>query len=181
MNESEIDEVYLDSKFSFQINGLDDEKFQLLLNYILENYSESFEAKKITDFTKVISSLFGSELDCLNLFRQFIYLINKAVYNRLSKKFKYDLSTLGFTEGKIERIVESIRPFLERINEIKENRESKNKKFYIRDFEIKTEMPVYNSEYNINKNSICFNEDANKQNIFVKFNYDIDEHEENFL
>ncbi len=164
MNETEIDAVYLDGKFVMTVNSIDEENFDLVIKFVLENYEETIEANLLASVERVIKSLITQDHDSLNLYRQFKYLVNKAVYNRLSKKFKNDILAIGIQEDKIDKIIELVRVYIDNISKGGVERNT------IKDFEIKTQMPVYKSEYNLKKNNISPNEDVNKQNVLIKFN-----------
>jgi hypothetical protein len=121
MNEYEIDQNYLDNEFVNIINIMENEKFAELINLFLENYENSLSHERLTYYTKIISSSI-LDIDSHKLMRQIKYLINKGVYNRLSKKFKNDLLQLLLDEEKIDTLIEIERFHLDKIRKIKMTR-----------------------------------------------------------
>jgi hypothetical protein len=172
MNELEIDQTYLDENFIRSVNFLDDEKFSQFINYLLENYEDDTDQNKISIYSKIISSLFGGQLipDENHFYRQIKYLVNKGVYNRVSKKFKNDLLSLEISETKIEIVVEAIKPHLEKIYNLNKIKDQISTNLIVTDFEIKTEMPVSTSKYEMINEVGSLNEDTKKQNVILKFN-----------
>lgn len=168
MNEVEIDQTYLDESFINLINNLENEKLAGIVNYILENFESSFDQEKLANFTKVITAL-CLDVDSNKFLRQLRYLINKGTYNRLFKKFKNDLLSINLSEEKIDLMIDIQRNYLEKINQINKKEKSKigNSNYTIlKDFEVKTEMPVFNTNYKI-KNEKSMNNDIKKQNLIL--------------
>lgn len=174
MNEIEIDKEYIDEIFINRLNSLDDEKFNYIINYTLENYQIDSNHEQIAYFCKIIATLFGNEIDSLHFLRQIKYLVNKGSYNRLTKKFKNDLLLLNMNENKIDNLIEIQKNYFEKINEINKRENSDN--YLVEDFSVKTLMPVHTTNYNLkNNDKNILNEDLKKQNILIKL--DIKDHE----
>ncbi len=169
MNENEIGSIYLDEAFVKKINNCDLERLSSVLNYMLENYKDEVNSEYLNKMNKAVSSLLTSESDSNNFSRQLKYLINWAVYSRISKKFKNDLLALNFENRAIELICSSVREYLEEINNQNKINDLKNNSFIIKDFEIKTEMPIIQTKYEI-KNNSDKNEDLKKQKLLLKLN-----------
>jgi hypothetical protein len=161
MEEVEIDSLYLDGDFIYKLNDLGVEKLSGLVNAVLDIYEEDLNNEKLTYITKVISNLIGQDIDGLDFFRKLRYLIKKGVYNRWSKKFKSDLLELGFAEGGVDNVIESAKEYLDKLNEV--SRKQNTPDSYIKDFELTTEMPIYNN--NLNHQEL---NDTKKQNIVLK-------------
>jgi hypothetical protein len=171
MNDLEIDKIYLDSNFVYLINNCEIDRLQTFFNFALENYSVENDQSKINSIQNIISALFGNDIESNNIYRQVKYLINKGCYNRLLKKFKNDLINLEFKESRVELILESIKNHYERIVELQKKDELNNYQSII-NFEIKTEMPVMNTNFKITNDDGDFNKDLKKQNILMKFQLD---------
>lgn len=178
MNDIEIDKNYFDLNFINIINNCEIERLQSFMNYMLENYSVDNDASDINAIQNIISSLFGNEFDANHFYRQMKYLINKGCYNRLVKKFKNDLINLNFQESRVELIVEMIKSHYEKIVEMQKQNELNLNRSVV-NFEIKTEMPVMNTNYKISNANGEANRDMKKQNILMKFKFDNNKGESN--
>ncbi len=172
MKELEIDQNYLDENFIRSVNSLEEEKFNQFVNYFVDKYEDDTDQEKISHYSKIISSLFGSQvvLDPNHFYRQVKYLINKAIYNRVSKKFKNDLLSIEMAEGKIDIIIEAVKLNLERINSANKSNDQISNNLIVTDFEMRTEMPVSTSNYELSNEAGALNDDAKKQNLIIKFN-----------
>jgi hypothetical protein len=166
MNEIEIDQTYLSDDFISKLNSSEDEKVASAVNLVLENYEIELTYEKIVYLTKMLNGIFINEIDAHHFLRQVKYLINKGLYNRLSKKFKNDLLAIGLNEDKIDLIIEIQRGFFDK-NVKKNEINEKKKEVIVKDFEVRTEMPVWNSNYKIKEETL--NEDLKKQKILIKF------------
>lgn len=173
MNDLEIDQFYLDENFVRIVNFLNEEKFSQFIHYLLENYEDDVtDQHKISLISKIISSLFGSQVipDANHFYRQIKYLVNKGVYNRVSKKFKNDLLNIEISETKIDIVVDALKLHLDRINHFNKSNDQISTNLIVSDFEIKTEMPVGSSKNEMINEVGCLNEDIKKQNVIIKFN-----------
>jgi hypothetical protein len=178
MNELEIDRHYFDNDFISIINNAEIEKLQTFFNFVLENYSYEIDHNKISSIQNIILAFFGNDIDANHFYRQIKYLINKGCYNRLVKKFKNDLINLNFEEIRVDLIVELIKNYYEKIVEVQKKDELHTNKSIV-NFEIKTKIPVANTNYKILNEKGELNKDMKKQNILMKLKLDRKESEEN--
>jgi len=168
MNEHEIDKAYLDDKFVNVVNNLENEKFGEFVNLLVENFENDLSHQKISNFSKFFSTSI-IEIDSTKFLRQLKYLVNKGTYNRLSKKYKQDLLRIHMNEDKIDIMIEIQRVYFENFNLINKREGEMLKNIILKDFEIKTEMPICNTNYNV-KSNFSLNEDIKKQNLIVNLN-----------
>lgn len=167
MSDLELDQMYMDESFVSLINKSDEEKLVTCVNFLIENYNTEMDYDQIVHVNNSINALYGNHLDANSFRRQMKYLTNKGLYNRLSKKYRNDLIALGFDEDKVNILIELQKNFYE--NNVKKNEnEEKQKDLFVKDFEIKTEMPVYTSNYKIKEENI--NNDLKKQNVVLNLN-----------
>lgn len=164
MNEYELDKSYLDDNFISKINNLDNENLSGLFNLILDDLTNEINNEKISSINNIISALFGNEINSTLFFRQAKYLINKGLYNRLSKKYRNDLLSLNFNQEKTDLLIELMKTYIDKIAEI--NKKSEMKEDIVKDFEIQTTMPVYTTNYHIKEEKL--NEDYKKQTLTLK-------------
>jgi hypothetical protein len=155
---SEIGSIYLDSDFISNLNALDNDKLSGLIALVLDIYDEDMNNEKLTYITKVIDNLNGQD-DGIDFFRKVRYLVKKASYYRLSKKYKIELLQLSLSEDKAELIIETVKMYLDKLDEV--NKKGSKPEIFIKDFELKTEMPIYNS-------TIHHHDDIKKQNVILK-------------
>ena len=179
-NNSEIDLLYLDEKFITLMNSLDSETFSSLFSYLIKNYSANLSIGKLSDFSKIINSEIKADIDFSNIYRQFKYIINKGTILRLSKKFLTELFNLGLEEDKVNLIKETQKIHLDKLIEILNINQKDSDNNHVKeinkiiDVDIKTEMPIYTSNYQCfagdNLNSM--NNDIKKQNIYLSLKID---------
>lgn len=167
MNEVQIDKDYLDEAFVIKLNSFDESTIESLIKLMLEHYDIELTYDKIEYLNQAVKSMYSSEANPEHFIRQLKYLINKGIYNRLLKKYKSDLAVLGIKLEIIDLITDLQKKYYEenqRKNEVKSKEETPT----VKDFSIKTEMPVYYSNYPLEiegKN----NEDIKKQNVILNF------------
>jgi hypothetical protein len=151
-----------------------------LFTYFIENYNAITSQSDFSQISNILISELKTDISFNNFYRQIKYLINKGVYLRLSKKFLVDLINLGLEEDKVSIIRDIQKANLDKLTELINKSQNDSNNNYIKginkiiDVEIKTQMPIYNGNYeafinNEEKGKIDNNEDVNKQNVFINF------------
>ena len=169
------DKDYLDEVFIKRINNTDTNSLLSLVKLLLENYKTELNYEQIQYFSDQFKSLYD-EQDVDNFIRQLNYLINKGIYNRITKRYKNELIELGIEQEKVEAISNLQKQYQE-INFDKNEKNVKNNTIYLKDFDMYTEMPVHYSDYKIN-NEDQENPDIKKQNIILNLNLSNNEKDE---
>lgn len=175
MNDSEIDQSYLTELFVSKLNQVDSDSFQEALELILQNKCLNFSSPDANYLFSLIQNLVGPDYSAEHFYRQIKYLVNKGVYNRLSKKFRNDLFSLNISEAIVDLLVETQRKYMDTFDT--NNKVDKT----LVDFSIETQMPVLSSNYNITNSSLLPNEDYRKQNLVFTFNVNSEKEEEQTL
>ena len=170
-----LDKDYLDEVFIKRINNTDTNSLLSLVKLLLENYKTELNYEQIQYFSDQFKSLYD-EQDVDNFIRQLKYLINKGIYNRITKRYKNELIELGIEQEKVEAISNLQKQYQE-INFDKNEKNVKNNTIYLKDFDMYTEMPVHYSDYKIN-NDDQENPDIKKQNIILNLNLSNNEKDE---
>jgi len=170
-----LDKDYLDEVFIKRINNTDTNSLLSLVKLLLENYKTELNYEQIQYFSDQFKSLYD-EQDVDNFIRQLKYLINKGIYNRITKRYKNELIELGIEQEKVEAISNLQKQYQE-INFDKNEKNVKNNTIYLKDFDMYTEMPVHYSDYKIN-NEDQENPDIKKQNIILNLNLSNNEKDE---
>ena len=80
----------------------------------------------------------------LIIFRKLKSLVHCCIYNRFSKKFKNDMLTLGFKQDKLDILSDLVKLNIESLNDKLKISEMTS---YLKDFQIKTEMPISFTNY----------------------------------
>ena len=169
------DKDYLDEVFIKRINNTDTNSLLSLVKLLLENYKTELNYEQIQYFSDQFKSLYD-EQDVDNFIRQLKYLINKGIYNRITKRYKNELIELGIEQEKVEAI-SNLQKQYQDINLDKNEKNVKNNTIYLKDFDMYTEMPVHYSDYKIN-NEDQENPDIKKQNIILNLNLSNNEKDE---
>ena len=170
-----LDKDYLDEVFIKRINNTDTNSLLSLVKLLLENYKTELNYEQIQYFSDQFKSLYD-EQDVDNFIRQLKYLINKGIYNRITKRYKNELIELGIEQEKVEAI-SNLQKQYQDINLDKNEKNVKNNTIYLKDFDMYTEMPVHYSDYKIN-NEDQENPDIKKQNIILNLNLSNNEKDE---
>ena len=170
-----LDKDYLDEVFIKRINNTDTNSLLSLVKLLLENYKTELNYEQIQYFSDQFKSLYD-EQDVDNFIRQLKYLINKGIYNRITKRYKNELIELGIEQEKVEAISNLQKQYQE-INFDKNEKNVKNNTIYLKDFDMYTEMPIHYSDYKIN-NEDQENPDIKKQNIILNLNLSNNEKDE---
>ena len=169
------DKDYLDEVFIKRINNTDTNSLLSLVKLLLENYKTELNYEQIQYFSDQFKSLYD-EQDVDNFIRQLKYLINKGIYNRITKRYKNELIELGIEQEKVEAISNLQKQYQE-INFDKNEKNVKNNTIYLKDFDMYTEMPVHYSDYKINDED-QENPDIKKQNLIINLNLSNNEKDE---
>ena len=103
MGENINEKLYLDEVFIKRINNTDTNSLLSLVKLLLENYKTELNYEQIQYFSDQFKSLYD-EQDVDNFIRQLKYLINKGIYNRITKRYKNELIELGIEQEKVEAI-----------------------------------------------------------------------------
>ena len=169
------DKDYLDEAFIRKINNSEINSLLSLMKELLENYRTELNYEQFQYFNNECKSLYDEGYS-ENFIRQLKYLINKGIYNRITKRYKSDLIELGIEPEKVEAISNLQKQYQE-INFDKNEKNVKNNTIYLKDFDMYTEMPVHYSDYKIN-NEDQENPDIKKQNIILNLNLSNNEKDE---
>ncbi len=169
------DKDYLDEAFIRKINNTEINSLLSLMKELLENYRTELNYEQFQYFNNECKSLYDEGYS-ENFIRQLKYLINKGVYNRITKRYKSDLIELGIEPEKVEAI-SNLQKQYQDINLDKNEKNVKNNSLYLKDFDMYTEMPVHYSDYKISKEE-QENYDIKKQNLILNLNLSNGEKEE---
>ncbi len=161
------DKDYLDEVFIKRINNTETNSLLSLVKLLLENYKTELNYEQIQYFSAQCKSLY-EEQDLDNFIRQLKYLINKGIYNRITKRYKNELIELGIEPEKVEAI-SNLQKQYQDINFGKNEKDVKNNTIFLKDFDMYTEMPVHYSDYKINDED-QENPDIKKQNLIINLN-----------
>lgn len=169
------DKDYLDEAFIRKINNSEINSLLSLMKELLENYRTELNYEQFQYFNNECKSLYDEGYS-ENFIRQIKYLINKGIYNRITKRYKSDLIELGIEPEKVEAI-SNLQKQYQDINLDKNEKNVKNNSLYLKDFDMYTEMPVHYSDYKISKEE-QENYDIKKQNLILNLNLSNGEKEE---
>ena len=169
------DKDYLDEAFIRKINNSEINSLLSLMKELLENYRTELNYEQFQYFNNECKSLYDEGYS-ENFIRQLKYLINKGIYNRITKRYKNDLIELGIEPEKVEAI-SNLQKQYQDINLDKNEKNVKNNSLYLKDFDMYTEMPVHYSDYKISKEE-QENYDIKKQNLILNLNLSNGEKEE---
>ena len=169
------DKDYLDEVFIKRINNTETNSLLSLVKLLLENYRTELNYEQFQYFNNECKSLYDEGYS-ENFIRQLKYLINKGIYNRITKRYKSDLIELGIEPEKVEAI-SNLQKQYQDINFDKNEKDVKNNTIYLKDFDMYTEMPVHYSDYKISKEE-QENYDIKKQNLILNLNLSNGEKEE---
>lgn len=169
------DKDYLDEAFIRKINNTEINSLLSLMKELLENYRTELNYEQFQYFNNECKSLYDEGYS-ENFIRQLKYLINKGIYNRITKRYKSDLIELGIEPEKVEAI-SNLQKQYQDINLDKNEKNVKNNSLYLKDFDMYTEMPVHYSDYKISKEE-QENYDIKKQNLILNLNLSNGEKEE---
>ena len=161
------DKDYLDEAFIRKINNSEINSLLSLMKELLENYRTELNYEQFQYFNNECKSLYDEGYS-ENFIRQLKYLINKGIYNRITKRYKSDLIELGIEPEKVEAI-SNLQKQYQDINLDKNEKNVKNNSLYLKDFDMYTEMPVHYSDYKISKEE-QENYDIKKQNLILNLN-----------
>ena len=160
-----IDKEYLDTAFINQLNGLDNESFKNLCNFILSTYKTQYNYEELEKIFQECQSVIDNDLNTEHFIRQFKYLFNKGIYGRINKKHKAELVELGFSPEKMEILCEVEKKYFD-LNLEKNENEDKIQISTLKDFDMLTEMPVVDTKYNTMVDGEK-NEDFKKQKLLI--------------
>ena len=169
------DKDYLDEAFIRKINNTEINSLLSLMKELLENYRTELNYEQFQYFNNECKSLYDEGYS-ENFIRQLKYLINKGIYNRITKRYKNELIELGIEPEKVEAI-SNLQKQYQDINFGKNEKDVKNNTIFLKDFDMYTEMPVHYSDYKIN-NEDQENPDIKKQNIILNLNLSNNEKDE---
>lgn len=169
------DKDYLDEAFIRKINNTEINSLLSLMKELLENYRTELNYEQFQYFNNECKSLYDEGYS-ENFIRQLKFLINKGIYNRITKRYKSDLIELGIEPEKVEAI-SNLQKQYQDINLDKNEKNVKNNSLYLKDFDMYTEMPVHYSDYKISKEE-QENYDIKKQNLILNLNLSNGEKEE---
>jgi len=169
MTDIEYDMQYLDSLTIKKINRLDMNKFIDITKEIIQgiNYEVSYD--RLNNFSNLIHNYIGED-NSLTFYREIRYLINKGIFNKLSKKFKAEMLELGFSQEKVDVFCDLLKNSIETFNEFNKNQDKYNV-VELKDFQVKTEMPVNFSNYPLQSSNVVnnVNNDMKKQHLIFNF------------
>ena len=169
------DKDYLDEAFIRKINNTEINSLLSLMKELLENYRTELNYEQFQYFNNECKSLYDEGYS-ENFIRQLKYLINKGIYNRITKRYKNELIELGIEPEKVEAI-SNLQKQYQDINFGKNEKDVKNNTIFLKDFDMYTEMPVHYSDYKISKEE-QENYDIKKQNLILNLNLSNGEKEE---
>ena len=165
MSDENIDKEYLDTSFINLINSIDVESLKNLCNFVLSTYKTQYNYEDLEKLNQECQAIIDNDLNIEHFIRQLKYLFNKGIYGRINKKHKAELIELGISPEKMEIICEVEKKYFE-INLEKNEDEDKNQIMTLKDFDMITEMPVVDTQYN-NMVDDDKNEDFKKQNVLI--------------
>jgi len=159
----EAKNIYFDTQFIQNMNELENYHFSQLISLVIENLSYDINHEKLSYISKIFHTIFAVEKNPLNIYRKLKSLIHCCIYNRFSKKFKNEMLTLGFKQDKLDILCDLVKPNIDSLNDKLKISELTS---YLKDFEIKTEMPISFTNYKIStENKDIQNIDYKKQSL----------------
>ena len=165
MSDENIDKEYLDTSFINLINSIDVESLKNLCNFVLSTYKTQYNYEDLEKLNQECQAIIDNDLNIEHFIRQLKYLFNKGIYGRINKKHKAELIELGISPEKMEIICEAEKKYFE-VNLEKNEDEDKNQIMTLKDFDMITEMPVVDTQYNTMVDDDK-NEDFKKQNVLI--------------
>ncbi len=160
-----IDKEYLETKFINCINATDNETLRNLCNIFLSAYKTENNYEDLEKLKNECRSILDNELAVEHFIRQLKYLFNKGIYGRINKKHKAELIELGLTPEKMEIICEVEKKYFD-INLEKNEDDDKKQISTLKDFDMLTEMPVFDTDYRATVDEEK-NYDFKKQNLII--------------
>ena len=160
-----IDKEYLETTFINCINSTDNETLRNLCNIFLSSYKTENNYEDLEKLKNECRAILDNELAVEHFIRQLKYLFNKGIYGRINKKHKAELIELGFTPEKMEIICEVEKKYFE-INLEKNEDDDKKQISTLKDFDMLTEMPVFDTDYRATVDEEK-NYDFKKQNLII--------------
>ena len=165
MSVDNIDKEYLDNAFISQLNSIDNESLNNLCNFVLSTYKTEYNYEDLEKLNQECQTIIDNELNIENFIRQLKYLFNKGIYGRINKKHKAELIELGLSPEKMELLCEVEKRYFE-LNLEKNENEDKKQVMTLKDFDMITEMPVVDTQYNSMVDGEK-NEDFKKQKLLI--------------
>ena len=160
-----IDKEYLETTFINCINATDNETLRNLCNIFLSTYKTENNYEDLEKLKNECRSILDNELAVEHFLRQFKYLFNKGIYGRINKKHKAELIELGIAPEKMEIICEVEKKYFE--TNLEKNEEDDKKQICtLKDFDMLTEMPVFDTDYQATVDEEK-NYDFKKQNLII--------------
>ena len=160
-----IDKEYLEQTFINCINSTDNETLRNLCNVYLSTYKTENNYEDLEKLNNECRSILDNELAVEHFIRQLKYLFNKGIYGRINKKHKAELIELGISPEKMEIICEVEKKYFE--NNLEKNEEDDKKQIStLKDFDMLTEMPVFDTDYRAIVDEEK-NYDFKKQNLII--------------
>ena len=160
-----IDKEYLETTFINCINATDNETLKNLCNIFLSTYKTENNYEDLEKLKNECRSILDNELAVEHFLRQFKYLFNKGIYGRINKKHKAELIELGIAPEKMEIICEVEKKYFE--TNLEKNEEDDKKQICtLKDFDMLTEMPVFDTDYQATVDEEK-NYDFKKQNLII--------------
>ncbi len=165
MAEESLDKEYIDTAFMNQLNAIDNESLKNLGTLILSTYKTEYNYEDLDKLNQECSSLIDNDLNTEHFLRQLKYLFNKGIYSKVNKRYKAELVELGMSPEKMEILCEIEKQYFD-ANLEKNEEEDKNQILTLKDFDMITEMPVVDTQYNTMVDGEK-NEDFKKQKLFI--------------
>ena len=165
MSVDNIDKEYLDNAFISQLNSIDNESLNNLCNFVLSTYKTEYNYEDLEKLNQECQTIIDNELNIENFIRQLKYLFNKGIYGRINKKHKAELIELGLSPEKMELLCEVEKRYFE-LNLEKNENDDKKQVMTLKDFDMITEMPVVDTQYNSMIDGEK-NEDFKKQKLLI--------------
>ena len=165
MSVDNIDKEYLDNAFISQLNSIDNESLNNLCNFVLSTYKTEYNYEDLEKLNQECQTIIDNELNIENFIRQLKYLFNKGIYGRINKKHKAELIELGLSPEKMELLCEVEKRYFE-LNLEKNENDDKKQVMTLKDFDMITEMPVVDTQYNSMVDGEK-NEDFKKQKLLI--------------
>ena len=160
-----IDKEYLETTFINCINATDNETLRNLCNIFLSTYKTENNYEDLEKLKNECRSILDNELAVEHFIRQFKYLFNKGIYGRINKKHKAELIELGIAPEKMEIICDVEKKYFE--TNLEKNEEDDKKQICtLKDFDMLTEMPVFDTDYQATVDEEK-NYDFKKQNLII--------------
>ena len=160
-----IDKEYLETTFINCINATDNQTLRNLCNIFLSTYKTENNYEDLEKLKNECRSILDNELAVEHFIRQFKYLFNKGIYGRINKKHKAELIELGIAPEKMEIICDVEKKYFE--TNLEKNEEDDKKQICtLKDFDMLTEMPVFDTDYQATVDEEK-NYDFKKQNLII--------------